>query len=146
MKPYDYKWTKFYPSNAEFEASYPGFKMEYLENELIICSTILDHDNFSILTTQKLITREHGIEITGNLLDAADSSYGEFKGHRCGIFTFGRIKLSNGSDFRYFIETGKASMIMIHGVRTVIRTQQMTSAQIEKVARIWNKQTEDSNR
>ena len=69
FKPYDYKLTKFYESNSEFP--YSELKLELMENELLICSTFIDHENYSILTTQKLITSENGIEKTGNMTGAA---------------------------------------------------------------------------
>lgn len=34
-------------------------------------------------------------------------------------------------------------MIMIHGVRTLIRTTQMTNKQVENVSKIWNRQNEE---
>ena len=43
---------------------------------------------------------------------------------------------------KYFIETGKASMIMIYGVRSLIGIQQMSNSQVDKVSRIWDKRNE----
>lgn len=121
MKPYDvFKWTKFYEVNSDFQ--YDGLNLNLTDNELIICSTIIDTDNFSILTTQKLITTENGIESSGNLINAKDKGYGDFKRYN-DSFTFGLVELENGTELKYFIETGKASMFMIQGVRTLIRMQ-----------------------
>lgn len=58
MKPYDFKWTNFYESNSDFH--YSGLQLDLVENELIICSTIIDKDNFSILTTRRLFTSLDG--------------------------------------------------------------------------------------
>ena len=68
--------------------------------------------------------------------------YGDFKGLNGEPLTFGILTLENGIEFKYFIETGKASMIMINGIRTLIRTQQMTDKNIENVTRVWNRQNE----
>ncbi len=140
MKPYDYKWTKFYELNTDFQ--YSGLQLELKNDELIICSTVIDSENYSILTTQKLITKENGIENIGNLTGATLKPYVDFKGLNGEPLTFGLLQLENGIEFKYFIETGKASMIMIHGIRTLIRTQQMTDKNIENVTRVWNKQNE----
>ena len=137
MKPYDFKWTKFYESNSDFP--YSGLNLDLVENELIICSTVVDSKNYSILTSQKLITSENGTERIGNLVNAKDKGYGDFKGYKDDSLTFGLVELESGTELKYFIETGKASMIMIHGVRTLIRTQQMTDKNIENVTRIWNR-------
>ena len=125
MKPYDFKWTKFYDSNSDF--SYQGLHLDLTEDELIICSTVIDDENYSVLTTRKLITMENGQERTGILKGAKDKGYGDFKGYRGGSITYGLMELENGNELKYFIETGYASMIMIHGLRTIIRTQKMTS-------------------
>ena len=61
-------------------------------------------------------------------------------------FVFGSIRLESGIDLEYFIETGKASMIMIHGVRTLIRTQEMTAKNIENVTRIWNRKNDENEK
>lgn len=121
IKPYDFKWTKFYESNFDFP--YVGLQIDLKEDELLICSTVIDTDNFSILTTKQLITKQDGQLTSGDLEGATDKEYGDFKGKRDKSLTFGQVHLKTGIDLKYFIETGKASMIMIHGVRTLIRTQ-----------------------
>ncbi|CAM1341945.1 hypothetical protein [Tenacibaculum amylolyticum] len=140
MKPYDFKWTKFYESNIDFP--YQGLSLILTEDELIICSTLIDGENYSILTTQKLITVENGKERAESLSRATDKEYGDFKGYKDGQVTFGLVELENGDELKYFIETGKASMIMIHGVRTLIRAQKMTNQNVENVTRVWNRQNE----
>ncbi|WP_079688129.1 hypothetical protein [Ohtaekwangia koreensis] len=142
MKPYDFKWTKFYESNSDFQDSYSGLQLSLTEDELVICSTVIDYDNYSIVTTQRLITKEKGIENSGDLDRATDKLYGDFKGHKGDTFTFGLVQMDDGGDLKYFIETGKASMIMIHGVRTLIKSQQMTNTQADNVTRIWNRKSE----
>lgn len=140
FKPYDFKWTRFYESNSDF--SFSGLLPTLAENELIICSTIIDADNYSILTTQRLITKQDGQINSGNMEGASDKHYGDFKGYKDNLFTFGQIQLENGVDLNYFVETGNASMVMVHGVRTLIRTQQMTGTQVERKTRVWNKRNE----
>ncbi len=134
MKPYDdFKWTKFYELNSDFP--YSGLNLDLTENELIICSTVIDSENYSILTTQKLITNENGTESCGNLINAKDKGYGDFKGYKNDSLTLGLVELENGTELKYIIETGKASMIMIHGVRTLIKMQKMTEKNVENTIR-----------
>lgn len=125
FKPYNYKFTKFYESNSDFH--YSELKLNFSENELIICSTVIDTDNYSVLTTQQLITNEKGVEKTGSLVNASVKPFGDFKGLNGDLFTFGLLQLENEVNLKYFIETGKGSMIMIHGIRTLVRMQQMTN-------------------
>lgn len=141
IKPYDFKWTKFYEANSDF--TYSGLQLNLTDEELIICSTIIDKDNFSILTTRRLMTKQDGQLSTGNIQNATDKLYGDFKGYNDKEFTFGQVLLQNAQDLKYFIETGRASMVMIHGVRTLIRTTQMTSKQVDSVTNIWDKKNEN---
>ena len=122
IKPHDFKWTKFYESNVEFP--YTALLLQLAENELFICSTLLDADNYSILTTRRLITHEKGQTSAGRIEDAKGNGYGDFKGYKDKLFTFGQILLDNGTNLRYFIESGKASMVMIYGVNTLISLSQ----------------------
>ncbi|WP_137905996.1 hypothetical protein [Chryseobacterium sp. 2VB] len=122
IKPYDaFQWTKFYEDNYSFYDAYPGISIQLNAEELLICSTIIDLDNYSILTTQKLITSEKGVLESGLIIHAENGLYGNFKGHGNEKFTFGKIILENGKILKYFIETGKASMVMVNGVKTLIQ-------------------------
>ena len=120
IKPYDYKFTKFYESNEEF--AYSGMDINLKENELIICSTVMNANNYSILTTQQLITNKNNVLISGQLKNSKHKKSGMFKSIK-DDFVFGSITLENGSDVEYFIETGKAAMIMVNGIKTLIRIQ-----------------------
>ena len=120
VKPYDFKWTRFYDLNSDFKISYQNISIDLSDDELIICSTIIDADNFSILTTRRLITNENGNLNFGDLVGATDKLYRDFKGNQSSLFTFGLIQLPNGKDLKYFIEDGKAAIVMIYGVKTII--------------------------
>jgi hypothetical protein len=122
IKPYDdFQWTKFYEDNHSFFNAYPNISIQLNREELLICSTIINTDNYSILTTQKLITLENGILESGFIIHAKNELYGNFKGYENEKYTFGKVILENGKTMKYFIETGKASMIMISGVKTLIQ-------------------------
>ena len=90
------------------------------ENELVICSTVIDNNNFSIVTTQQIVTMENGILSAGEINEAKNKLYGDFKGRNKEPLTFGKVALKDGSELKYFLETGNASMVMIYGVRTAI--------------------------
>lgn len=136
MKPYDFRFTNFYENNSDF--SYTGLQLSLSDKELIICSTVIDKDNYSILTTRRLLTQQDGELKSGTIQGSVDKFYGDFKGYKQDNITFGLIQLESGEELKYFIETGKASMIMIYGVRTLIQTNGMNRTQVEKVSRIWN--------
>lgn len=124
IKPYDaFQWTKFYENNSSFFDEYSDIPIQLNEEELLICSTIINSENYSILTTQKLITSENGILESGLIIHAENGLYGNFKGYGEEKLTFGKIILEHGKIVKYFIETGKASMIMIQGIKTLIQVK-----------------------
>lgn len=121
MKPYDFKWSTFYENDSK--NLFKNYPFELHNDELIICSIIIGADNFSILTTKKLVTLQNGILSSGSLINSTDLFYGNFKSETQ-RFSLGSVELENGEILEYFIETGRASMIMIQGVRTMIQIQQ----------------------
>ncbi|WP_250253837.1 hypothetical protein [Chryseobacterium sp. Marseille-Q3244] len=122
MKPYDvYQWSRFYENNEYFFGLYPEISIKLTDSELLICSIIIDTNNYSILTTQKLITSENGIVNFGEIKEAEIKNYGDFKDYKTENFTFGKISLKQEKELKYFIEIGKASMVMIQGVKTLIQ-------------------------
>ena len=130
VKPYNFKWTNFYESNSEFQ--YLSLINEFSKDELVICSTMIDEHNFSIITTQRLITAVNGNLQIGSLINAIDKGYGDYKGYYNTQTTFGNVRLSNGKELRYLIETGNASMVMVYGIRTVIQSLKSISSINEK--------------
>lgn len=80
MKPYDFKWTQFYENDSKNLFKHYPFELD--NEELIISSTIIDSENFSILTTRKLITLDNGILFSGDLKNAKDQFYGDFKSEK----------------------------------------------------------------
>lgn len=119
MKSNDFRWTQFYDSDSNPKLLFQNFPIYFAEEELIICSVIIDSDNYSILTTRKLITNNKGNIESGSLINAKNKWYGEFKS-KTDLYTIGEVELSTGKRLFYFVETGKASMIMIYGVRTLV--------------------------
>lgn len=143
-KPYDFKWTRFYEKSEDFVLLCPGMPVQLLPDEFAICSVVIDPDNFSVLTTQRLFTMEKGKMSTGKMDHASDLSYGLFKAHGKQDTTTGKIGFSNRTEQNYFVETGYASMVMIYGVRTRIQVKMRMTEQNEKFARIWNRKADAS--
>lgn len=135
LKPYDFKWTKFYETDSK--NLFKNYPFELDNEELVICSTVINSENFSILTTRKLITFENGNLFSGNLMNAKDKFYGEFKSKKEAL-TFGSAELENGAILKYFIETGTASMVMIQGVMTAISIQNTRAENVKKATEIIN--------
>ncbi|MBB6129978.1 hypothetical protein [Mucilaginibacter lappiensis] len=139
FKPYDFKWAKFHENNSDFVHLYPEIQLDVEENELIICSTVIDADNYSLLTTRRIVTKENDIENIGDMTSAIQNTPPlQFKLEKYN-YVFGTLQLQNGTVFRYFIEAGKASMVIEYGIRTLIWSQQLTDSQMINLIRIWEK-------
>lgn len=111
--------TEFY----ELADQQIDFFKDFQEEEIAICSTKIDAENWSLLTTQRLLTKsKNNLRVT-EIEFASHVSYGDFKGYLYPNFTTGTIVTAEGDTFEYFIETGKASMVMVQGVKTRIQIQ-----------------------
>lgn len=114
------KWTCVYETKGEFITSTEGLELTLDENELPICSTIVDSANWTVLTTQRLITQIDNQLTEGNMSLARLITHGNFKGFGNTKFAKGKIGFPDESEMEYLIETGFPSMIMVYGVKTRI--------------------------
>lgn len=147
FKPIDYfKWTKFYESNSEFVQFSPEIQLDLKENEFIICSTFIDTDNYSLLTTQRIVIKENSIEEIGEMAGATTHNYPFYIGLEKFNYVVGTVLLQNGNEFRHFIEAGKAAAVMIYGIRTLVWSHELTDKQMLNLMRIWDRKREALNK
>lgn len=139
IRPYNFRWTKFHENNSGFQQAYPELRLNITEDELIICSTVIDADNYSLLTTQRIITKEEGIKEIRYMASATSYSMPRNYKFEHYDYLFGTIEFQDGEVFRYFLEPGKAAMVMIQGIKTLIWSQQLTDLQMINLMRIWDK-------
>lgn len=116
------KFTEFYEVTDQQLEFYDDLQTD----EIAICSTKINSDNWSLLTTKRLLTKSHNNLNSAEIEFASHAKYGDFKGYKDPEFTVGRILTSEGREFEYFTETGKASMVMVQGVKTRIQIQNRT--------------------
>ena len=121
------KYTQIFKNREELKLN----EVVLNSGEIPICSTILDEHCWSLLTTQRLITKREGTILTASIESARNLQYGDFKGHEGKELTMGKVETSDGGVLEYFIETGKASMVMVQGVKTRIQIQKRTNVLIE---------------
>lgn len=116
---HEFLYTSFYPEPSHFTQEIAS-KLDFtLHNEeLCICSTIVDDQNWSVLTTQRIITYIDGKQQEGNMKEAIGNDFGMFKDRKVKT-NFGKVIFPEGKEIQFFIETTKASMIMIYGVKTL---------------------------
>ncbi|WDF75647.1 hypothetical protein PQ469_17320 [Mucilaginibacter sp. KACC 22773] len=138
-EPYVFRWTNFYENYSIFLQRYPVIQLDLAEDELIICSTVIDADNYSLLTTRRIVTKENGTEDIADLVGVKQNTPPlQFKLEKYN-YVSGTLQLPNKNVFRYFIEAGKACMVMEYGIRTLIWSQQLTDSQMINLMRLWDK-------
>jgi hypothetical protein len=121
IKPYDFKWSHFWETKSDFENYYQGLVTNFEPEEIPICSTVLDSNNWSVLTTRRLITNKASQLTERNIGDAFQRFPGDFKGLRDKEITMGTLEFKDGRKMEYFVETGRASIIMVYGIQTRIQ-------------------------
>ena len=117
----EFQFTSFYPTPAHVINELSDKLNVTLHNiELCLCSTIIDAQNWSVLTTQRMITCIDGKQQEGNMWEAKWSDQGKLKDFRNPI-NQGKITFKDGSEMPFIYENGKASMVMIYGVKTLMQ-------------------------
>ncbi len=93
--------------------------IELQQGEEIICSTFINESLWSIMSTRRIFTLE-GVRQEQHLLDEiVKFDPGDFKGYAKQNYTKGFLQFGDGKIVPVFIETGRASMVMIYGVKTM---------------------------
>ena len=117
IPPFVFDLTNIY--DDEFDLSFAQGKFELEIGEEPICSTVINESHWSILTTRRICTLE-GVRKKTHLLDGLKKfDAGDFKGNSTQKFTTGLLLFEDNEIVRVFIETGRPSMVMIYGNRTI---------------------------
>ena len=106
-------------------------------NELLICSVIIDPNNWSILTTRHLYSSIDSIKTKTQMSTATLVNYGMFKTE--GAIVRGKVQDQSKNEIEFYVEAGESSMVMVQGVHQIIRIQPMTNEQTIKQTERWDK-------
>ena len=123
MKPFDFKYSVIYDNDKTILNEEVNNQIKLENGEELICSTIMSGSIWSVLTSRRIITLEGVGKVEHSLTGLKRRNAGDFKGYSKQEYTKGFLHFDDDKVIPYFIETGKASMIMIYGVNTT--TQQM---------------------
>ncbi len=91
-----------------------------LDNDLLIVVTFIDDLNWTVLTTRKIVACIDGKLKMTNATNVKKYEWGDFKGYDKNGINIGNFILDNGDEFPFHIETGKASMVIIYGIKSLI--------------------------
>jgi len=118
---YDFSLTSFFEKELwhEFDNSISVFS-NVVEDELPVSMVSIDKNNFTLVTTRQILTCQGGIIRSAKPYNIISWEWNDLKGYTDNPFTCGHLTFSDKQVFEVFIETGKASMVMIYAIRTLI--------------------------
>ncbi|WP_245576605.1 hypothetical protein [Flexithrix dorotheae] len=120
IKPFDFQMTQIYREDCKS----PRGVFENINlnpSEISICSTEINEHQWTLLTTQRIFTSDNEDFFEGKIIDFKTKRSGNFKGIGNIKYVKGIIELHNSEKIPYFLETGKASMVMIYGLQTAMQ-------------------------
>lgn len=121
IPPIDFEYSNLYEDDNLNVSEILNDKLELEDSEELICSTIISESIWSFLTSRRIITLEGVGKVEHELIGLTQRNAGDFKGWSKQKYTKGFLQFDDGKIIPYFIETGKASMIMIYGINTVVK-------------------------
>ncbi|MBT1705437.1 hypothetical protein [Chryseosolibacter indicus] len=118
IPPFDFPYTFIYEEGDEIENIQVSNSVILQDNESLICSTIIDEKIWTVLTTRRIFSFE-GVGLKEHsLLNINKWDFGDFKDYSKQTFTKGFLSFEDGNIVPVFVETGRASMVMIYGIMT----------------------------
>lgn len=119
VSPFDFEFTGI------FNGKHSNFPKQVLDeillenDEELICSTFVNERIWTLLTTQRIFSRE-GLSIDVLSINSIKKwNFGDFKGYSKQSYTKGFLFFEDDKALSVFIETGRASMILINGILTL---------------------------
>jgi len=119
IPPFDFSYTRIYKAGDTIDNEKIKTELIVESEERLICSTIINDKIWTILTTRRIISFE-GVGLQQHSIKSIQEwNAGDFKGYSGQNYTKGFLHFTDGKIFPFFIETGRASMVMIYGIRTL---------------------------
>jgi hypothetical protein len=121
IPPFDFEYTNVYEKSDGLKRNKIGVDIRLESHELPICSTIINSKVWTLLTTNRLISFE-GVGLQEHRLTPLKRwDFGDFKGYSEQSYTKGFLHFVDDTIVPVFVETGRASMVMVNGVMTIYK-------------------------
>lgn len=121
IPPFDFKFSKLYTEDTSFADPKILEALKLAADELVICSVIINTTQWSVLTTRRVITWDREELFAYAISDFEERELEDFKDDFYAKWTKNIFKFSNNEKMPVFIETGRASMVMIYGTQTAFQ-------------------------
>jgi hypothetical protein len=122
IDPSNFSLTRMFETEAFPEIHNGTFKLsDVYENELPISQTIVDRNNWTLVTTRQIITCIDGLTQVTKANSVLSWDWNDFKGYDNKSFTIGQLQLGDQKKIEIFIETGKTSLVTIYAIMVLVR-------------------------
>jgi hypothetical protein len=119
--PFDFLLTQLFEKETFPDIDNEQFKLlDLYDNELPITQTTIDHANWTLVTTRQIISCADNTIQIAKAAEVLSWHWNDFKGYDKAAYTVGQLQLAGQQQLGVFIETGRASMITIYAIRTVV--------------------------
>ncbi|MFT6963770.1 MAG: hypothetical protein ACJAWV_003508 [Flammeovirgaceae bacterium] len=119
IPPFDFSFTGICNNSS------PNFPQKIAEeghlkkDEELLCFTFINEEIWTLLTTRRIISKEGPSPDEHSFDGIVKWDFGDFKGYSKQFYTKGFIFFEDDEVISIFIETGRASMIMINAIMTL---------------------------
>lgn len=121
IKPYDFSFTNFFEIEFLFDINQDILKtFNFTVTELPISQTFSDNKNWTLITTKQIISCIDNNTKSTYADKVVSWQWDDFKGYQNQKLTIGQLELGNGENIQVLIETGRASMVTIYSIMTLV--------------------------
>lgn len=120
MESDTWKFTEYYESTTAEHLENINDELELEEGELPIASTIVSPDEWTFVTTRKIIGRIGNRKSSVFVGQIEKWNWEDFKGRKT-EGSIQRFTINNSESLKFVYETKYASMVMIYAVMTISR-------------------------
>jgi hypothetical protein len=97
-----------------------AFSENAIEDELPVACTLVDANNYTLITTRQVITKKDGSKYVVSFQDIKTYTLGNFKSIKDSLVTVGSVINIDGGEVPVYIESGKPSMIIVNAIGTIL--------------------------
>jgi hypothetical protein len=120
--PFEFRFTTIFETDSMAEIGAVAFFLPSAEeDELPICQVFINNDNWTLVTTNRILTRKEGDLDCIRAKEVKSWDGGDFKGYNKTAYTLGQVQSEKQRGLEIFIETGGASLVIIRTVMTLMK-------------------------
>lgn len=129
IKPYDFAFTRFFEKETFAQIDRTFFSMaDFNDDELPISQVVIDLNNWTVVSTGKIVSCINGKQTIVFPENVVSWDWALFKNES--PFVNGKLYSKDGESFEFFIETGRASIVQINSISTLVNLKAEAAKEI----------------